>query len=108
VLKLCDRQWVEINERKKRIAMKMSTGDSALSPDYDEAEDNEQIFWILANRAEAYYGLGDMDEYKKAYAKAQATWHTDWMMKAHDDQHAKLSVLLNKYGHLLNPAWKEG
>ncbi len=106
VLKMCDRDWIEINERKKRVALKMSAGDNALPPDYDEEEDNKQIFWILANRAEAHYALGDMEEYKKAFAKAQEVDHTDWMMKAHDDQHAKLKAIMKKYGHLLNPAWE--
>jgi tetratricopeptide (TPR) repeat protein len=106
VLKMCERDWKEINDRKDRMELKKGTGDPANPMEYDKEEDNKQIFWILANKAECHYGLGDMEEYQKAFAKAQSVDHTEWMMKAHDDQHAKLRDLMKKYGHLLNPAWK--
>ena len=106
VVKICEKDWIEINDRKNRMASKMSTEDSAMPSDYMEAEDNEQIFWILANKAECHYGLGEMQEYREAHAKALAAYYTEWMLKAYEEQHVILREILKKHGHLLNPAWK--
>jgi len=69
--------------------------------------ENEQRFWIQVNKAEAHFGLGEMEAYKEAKANAASIKHADWMMKAFTDEIEKLSILLNKYGDLLNPAWQE-
>jgi len=106
VLKMCDRDWNEINERKKRMALKINTGNPSNLSDYNQSDDNDQMFWILVNKAECHYGLCEMEEYKSALEKAKQIEHADWMMKAHDDQHVKLATLMKKHGHLLNPDWK--
>jgi hypothetical protein len=65
------------------------------------------MFWIQVNKAECHFGLGEMEEYKTALDAAQKIDHADWMMKAFDKQHNEMVALMKKYGHLLNPPWKE-
>ena len=109
VLKMCENEWNEIHDRKDRQALKMSVGDASKHADYDEADDeaddNVQMFWILVNKAEAHYGLGEMEEYKKAIEAAKEVKHEEWMFKAFNDQHIELHDVMKKHGHLLNPAW---
>ena len=107
VLKMCEKDWSEIVERKNRIASKAESGNISDITDYDEGEDNQEMFWIKVNKAECHYGLGEMEEYKKALEEAQKIEHADWMMKAFDKQHIEMKALMIKHGHLLNPPWKE-
>jgi tetratricopeptide (TPR) repeat protein len=106
VLKICERDWDEIIERKNRMALKMNTGNTSSLSDYNQADDNDQMFWIQVNKAECHFGLGEMEECKAALEKAKEIEHADWMMKAYDDQHVKLRELMQKHGHLLNLAGK--
>ena len=69
--------------------------------------ENEQRFWILVNKAEAHFGLGDMAAYEEAKAKAEAVEHSIWMMQAFTNEVEKLRVLMNKYGHLLPSGWSD-
>jgi hypothetical protein len=105
VLKMCENDWNEIMERKNRMASKIDPGNEINLSDYAAADDNEQMFWILANKAESHYALGEMQEYENALSEAKKASLADWMMKAHDDQHILLRELMKKYGTLLNPAW---
>ena len=68
---------------------------------------NIQQFWITVNKAEANYGLGEMDAYKIAHGQAGLLPHKDWMMKAFDEQLQTLRSVLLQKGDLLTPAWKE-
>ena len=107
VLKMCNNDWNEIIERKNRIALKSDTGNNINLSDYNAADDDEQLFWIQVNKAECHYGLGEIEEFRKAVTAAKEIKHAEWMMKAYDDQHVKLQLLMKKYGHLLNPPWCE-
>jgi tetratricopeptide (TPR) repeat protein len=107
VLKMCDENWNEIIERRNRIALKGETGGTVNLSAYNAADDKEQMFWIQVNKAECYYGLGEMEDFRKAISAAKEIEHDEWMMKAYEKQHIKLQALMRKYGHLLNPAWKE-
>jgi hypothetical protein len=68
------------------------------------ARDTEQEFWCLATMTEAYFGLGDRDASEDARAAALAIEHADWMVETLDAQIGRLRRLLEKHGHLLNPA----
>lgn len=101
VLKLCEKNWNEIMDRKDRPAAQIVLqGDQELSADHRTAQ-NEQKFWILVNKAEAHLGLGEIDEYEKAIAAAKQVDHTEWMWKAFDDEINELRGLLKKYAHLM-------
>lgn len=107
VLKMCDIDWNKIVERKNRIALKSDSGTAINISDYNASDDNDEMFWIKINKAECHYGLGEMENYRKAIEAAKAIEHEDWMMQAFYDQQTKLKVLMMKYGHLLNPPWSE-
>ena len=107
VLKICEKENQEIAEHNIREAKQaILQSDIKLSYEHIELE-NEQKFWIHVNKAEAHFGLGEMDEYKKADAKAKEFEHTPFMLRAYEDEIIELRELMKKHGHLLNPAWKE-
>jgi tetratricopeptide (TPR) repeat protein len=107
VLTLCDRELKSTQERRKR------TPDTSGSPEVDELReaqkdhDCKQHFWCLVTKAEAYFGLGDVENYKKTRAQALKLTPppADWMIDSLDDQIGRLRPLLEKHGHLLDPPW---
>jgi hypothetical protein len=107
VLEMCENDWNAIVERKNRIALKSMGGNAAYQSDYNVADDDDQMFWIQVNKAECHYALGQMEEYKNAFAQAQQINHEPWMMTAFEKQFSELKLVLKKFGHLLNPPWKE-
>lgn len=107
VLEMCEIDWNTIVDRKNRIALKSIGGDQVNFSDYNAADDNEQMFWIQVNKAECHYALGEMEDFKKAVARAKEIKHEDWMMAAFEKQFSDLKSVLKKFGHLLNPPWKE-
>jgi hypothetical protein len=104
---MCERDWNEIMSRKNRIAHKTESGKISNLADYNDTNDNQEMFWIKANKAECHFGLGEMEEYQTALEAAKKIEHAEWMMKAFENQQSKLLVLMTKYGHLLNPPWKK-
>jgi hypothetical protein len=107
VLKMCEKDWKDITERKDRMELKAMVASFDKPADYNLTDANEQMFWILVNLAEAHYGLGEMDDYRKALERVKEVNPTEWMMKSFNDQHVLLQELLTKYGDLLSPPWKE-
>ncbi len=97
----CDARWKKI-ENSAAVAGAM--GDIAIAIE-QQAFVDEQKFWIMVNKAEACYGLGDMDGYKEAYAMAKTIPHQDWMMERFTLQRDNLKILMQKHGHRLNPKW---
>ena len=57
---------------------------------------NEQKFWISVNRAEACYGLSQIEGFEKAIARAILVPHEDWMMTSFTDQLERLKKLVEK------------
>ncbi len=107
VLDMCEKDLQELSGRKKNDAESMlfsHDGSLVLS---QQRIQNEEEYWILVNRAEAYFGLGEMEEYKKADAMARALQPTNWILKGYDGQVEDLEKLLTQYGHLMNPSWKK-
>ena len=104
VLTICERDWQELTKRETDEQVRVSTAgaeDIQKQNDYN----NEQKFWILVNKAEAHFGLGEFEEYKKAVEQATTIPHSDWMMQSFREQVNKLHVLLDKYGNLLEAPW---
>ena len=104
---MCEADWQDITERKDRMELKAMVASFDKPADYNMTDANEQMFWILVNKAEAHFGLGEMNEYRQALEKAKEVNPSDWMMKSFNDQHVLLQGLLTKYSDLLTPAWKE-
>ena len=63
--------------------------------------------WFWQASSEAHFGLGEIEEYKKAVERTNDIPHTQWMWKAFDDEIVELRELMIKYGHLIHPAWLE-
>jgi hypothetical protein len=104
VLQLCDQDLADLLKRQADEAASttvLNPEDLQKQQDYD----NEQKFWILANKAEAHFGLGEFDDYRKALTQAQNIEHADWMMQSFQDQVSKLQALLTRYGNLLETPW---
>jgi hypothetical protein len=107
VLEMCENDWNAITSRKNRIALKSMGGNAAYLSEYDESNEDESMFFIKVNKAECHYALGEMEEYKKALDEAKLLKHERWMVVAFEKQFADLQPVFRKYGHLLNPPWKE-
>ena len=104
VLQVCENDFNEIIRREQR-----KTRDDGLNKEMlrQQSYNNEQKFWIFVNKAEAHFALGEFDEYKKAVDAAKLIEHKPWMIESFEEQVAKLRILLERNGHLLNPQWKE-
>ncbi len=106
VLKMCEKDWNEIMDRKNRITTLTETNNVNNLADYKGENDMHEMFWIQVNKAECHYALGEMEEYKTALESAKNIEHVDWMMKAFENQQIQLQAIMTKHGHLLNPPWK--
>ena len=106
VLQMCERDWSEITALKDRMELKNTLASFDKPADYNMTDATEQMYWILVNKAEAHFGLGEMKEFREALEKSRAVNPADWMIKSFTDQHVLLHELLIKHGGLLTPAWK--
>ncbi len=107
VLDFCEKDLKELTDRKKNNADSISIlkdGNMAMS---QQKIQNEEEYWILVNKAEASFGRGETDEYKKADALARALEPTPWLLKSYEEQLGDLKKLLLQFGHLMNPPWKQ-
>ena len=104
VIYICEKELKDIQNKETRWAEGQRTGEMM---DKDRAYYNEQKFWITVNKAEAHFGLGDFDEYKRLTQLAKTMNYKPWMMESFEEQVAKLRILMQKNGHLLNPPWEE-
>jgi hypothetical protein len=103
VLYLCDRDWNLIQEKEKNDQVLINDG----TKDGQELQEyyNSQKYWILVNRAEASFGLGDFDTYRKAIEESKIIPFHPWQLESFTEQIGKLEAELKKVGHLLDPKW---
>jgi len=104
VIQICES---ELNELTKREEREKTKPEDNKEMQIQRMYNNDQKFWIYVNKAEAHYALGEFEESDKAIASAKLIEHKPWMMESFEEQKAKLRVLLERNGHLLNPSWKE-
>ncbi len=97
VLALCERDLRQIQAREARAA----TRPDQIS-DEQQARDREQKFWCLATKAEAHFGLGEMEAYARTRDEAQALNPAAWMMSTLDEQIKRLGSLLGRHGQQRN------
>ena len=91
VLVMCDRDWKMLKARQDKLKESLR-GKQHLNT-LEEAANREQMFWVLINRAEAYFGLDNMAGYKKALVEAKKLEHEDWMMESLKEQIKKLQKM---------------
>jgi hypothetical protein len=100
VLKLCDRDL----ETYRKLEQSAASSGVQL-----ERADRERKFWCLATKAEALFGLGELDAFTQtrteANAYASANNLAGWMMGSFLTQVGRLKAILDKHGDLMNPSW---
>ncbi len=103
VLYLCDRDWKLIGEKEKNDQALINDG----TKDGQELREyyNSQKYWILVNRAEANFGLGDFAAHQKAIEESKIIPFHPWQLESFTEQIHKLEAELKKVGHLLDPKW---
>ncbi|OOG77238.1 tetratricopeptide repeat-containing protein [Algoriphagus sp. A40] len=103
VLYLCERDWKLIQEKEKNDQALINDG----TKDGQELQEyyNSQKYWILVNRAEANFGLGDFDSYRKSLEESKNTPFHPWQLESFTEQIGKLEAEMKKVGHLLEPKW---
>ncbi len=103
VLYLCDRDWKLIQEKEKNDQALINAG-SKEGKDLQEYY-NVQKYWIIVNRAESFFGLGDFENYQKSEEESKNIPFHPWQLESYTEQLAKLARELKKVGHLLQPQW---
>ncbi|SEG04935.1 hypothetical protein SAMN03080598_02320 [Algoriphagus boritolerans DSM 17298 = JCM 18970] len=103
VLFLCDRDWDMIFEKEKNDQTLINDG----TKEGKELQEyyNIQKYWILVNRAESYFGLGDFDLYRKNRDASNNVPFHQWQLESFTEQIGKLAAEMKKVGHLLEPKW---
>ncbi|GAB3223259.1 hypothetical protein GCM10027454_17880 [Algoriphagus aestuariicola] len=103
VLYLCDRDWKLIQQKEKNDQALIHDG----TKDGQELQEyyNSQKFWILVNRAEANFGLGNFEAYQIALTESKNIPFHPWQLESFTEQIGKLEAELKKVGHLLAPKW---
>lgn len=90
VIELCERDI----QKMTLMEDKVSASNAAISEEQQEMMD-DQKFWIAVNKAEAYFGLNNMQQYEEAAAAAKLVKHEEWMMESFTRQLEKLGKLMH-------------
>jgi hypothetical protein len=101
VLRMCERDRETIENRKYK------EGEENDFTRNQKEQDRKELGWILVNKAESQFGLGEMDAYKETLLQIEAHQTDQFMLDIFKEQMTKLRPIMQEYGHLLNPAWKE-
>lgn len=94
VLRMCEKDWDQVQKRETRMAQSLLNDAAQELSQMYQGNENEQKFWILVNKAEAYLGLGQLDDYENARKEAEEIDHEPWMMRSFMDQAKRLEKLL--------------
>ena len=95
VLALCNKDWQQLQNRNKAVSNASEAEIEQVTATQKVVED-EQKFWILVNKAEAHFALGESAEYDAAKTAAAAIDHEEWMMESFTLQVDKISWLSKK------------
>ncbi len=106
IVALCEEELKEIRQRETRtIPRPLDMMEATRIWEDMKTRDWEHKFWCLATKAEAHFGLGELDDYEAARSDAAALDPAPWMMAILDQHIRRLQTLLEKRGYLLNPPW---
>ncbi len=105
VLAMCEKELNELRQRMTQPGENMTSANGQdLLANQLEAQ-NEQLFWIYVNKAEAHFGLDEMEEYKTAKEAAKQVPVEPWMLNSFEKQVTVIREIMGRYGDLLNPQW---
>lgn len=96
VLALSERDLQAIRARSRGATQPVGLGAS------QRVRDLEQEFWCLASKAEAQFGLGDLQAFEAAKAELGALNPAQWMMDTFNSQIERLRELLSRRQQLLS------
>jgi hypothetical protein len=96
VLEMCEADLKKLNIREQQAADNTSIVPTTISDTQTQLE-TEQKFWILVNKAEAYFGLGEQDKYEEARHQAESIPYQNWMMESFTHQLEMLRKILEDY-----------
>jgi hypothetical protein len=102
VLEMCQKDLKNIRQRESNAVLETRTSVDKDFANTQKVEESEQKFWILVNRAEANFGLGNMEEYAKARSEAEAIDNAEAYILGFSRQVEALGKLLAKYGKLID------
>ncbi|MEP7251526.1 MAG: tetratricopeptide repeat-containing protein [Ginsengibacter sp.] len=105
VLEMCERDMNDLTNRRQNTADSITNSNQNQGAMGQQKVLDEEAYYILINKAEAYFGMGSMGEYKKAEASAKALNPDPWVLNGYEGQRDELEKILLQYGHLLNPPW---
>ncbi|MFT3747011.1 MAG: TRAFs-binding domain-containing protein [Agriterribacter sp.] len=91
VLDICRRDTEKMEDMESRV----NISNASISEEQQEMMD-DQKFWIAVNKAEAHFGLKEMQQYEEASATAKLVKHEDWMMDSFTKQLERLGKLMQK------------
>jgi len=93
VLVMCEKDRSNIIAKQESAAVKEGLARNDPFFIKQQQTDKEQLFWILINKAEASFGLDDIDGYNKALKDAENMEHDAWMMASLNEQIDKLKQI---------------
>ncbi|WP_207493388.1 tetratricopeptide repeat-containing protein [Aridibaculum aurantiacum] len=102
VIEKCNHDWKEVVKREQKHQHDEQEYD-ALSQEQTK-NDLEQKFWIQVNKAEAYYGLGNMEAFQAAHEAASNIPHEKWMMESFEHELKQVKRHLKAVGYLIDPS----
>lgn len=105
VLEMCERDHEDLKARSAGKHDEEETLVNSKVAVLQQTIYNEELHWILVNKAEAHLGLGEIEAYRKADGEARALSPPSWMLQGYEGQVTVLKGLLEQYGHLQNPPW---
>jgi hypothetical protein len=105
VLELCELELQEIRKREERqLATSDVSGISGLQQEQED-QDEEQKFFCLITKAEALFGLGELDEYQGVRSTLLELKFPKWKYDKFDRLIQQLKEMLERHGNLLEPPW---
>ncbi|WP_158827467.1 tetratricopeptide repeat-containing protein [Mucilaginibacter lacusdianchii] len=101
VIRMCEEDWITVTQTAHNQQQAILLDDQIKAS--QEKTLKEQQIWILVNKAEAYFGLSQMENFQQAYDQAKTLDTDGLIIKKFDQQLSKLKPIMAAYEYLLNP-----
>lgn len=98
IVTLCQQNLERMQDQLDRAGKQSDKIDISTSIEIKKLPDEQ--FWCMATKAEAHFGLGEMEAYREARSGLEKLKPAQWMFESFASQINKLSSLLGKKTHL--------
>ncbi|MVM28908.1 DUF4071 domain-containing protein [Spirosoma sp. HMF4905] len=99
IIILCQENIDAMQDQINRAQQKATEIDMTARAEIDKLKEDQ--FWCMATKAEAHFGLGELDAYREARLALEEFPSSGWMLESFETQLNKLSSLLEKQAPLL-------